>query len=132
MVVSVLTNAIDAPAEELAISVARIVSTATDDAARPDAATLARLRSFEGSFASIWARIDVVELGGRLLAVPATAADPLAAPDVLEPIEGDRVRVTAATGMGNGHETATAERDAEGRVVRWRGAMHLEAVPPVG
>lgn len=131
VVVSVLTNAIDGPAEELAIGVARIVSTATDEGERPDAEAIARLRSFEGSFASIWGRIDVVELGGRLLAVPTTAADPLAAPDVLEPLDADRVRVTAATGMGSGHETATAARDADGRVVRWRGAMHLETVPPV-
>ncbi|MFA4840900.1 MAG: serine hydrolase domain-containing protein, partial [Agrococcus sp.] len=94
VVVSVLTNAIDGAAEELAVGVARIVGTASqDDAALegdaaidPDA--LARLRSFEGAFSSIWGRVDVVELGGRLLAIAPTAPDPLQAVDVLTP-EGD-------------------------------------------
>ncbi|WP_146794834.1 serine hydrolase domain-containing protein, partial [Agrococcus baldri] len=129
VVVTVLTNAIDGAAEELAIGIARIVGTALDDGADAVAAEeRALLRSFEGSFASIWARTDVVELGGRLLAVSPTAADPLQAVDVLTPLEGDRVRVAAATGMGSGHEVATAERDAAGRVLRWRGALRLDAV----
>lgn len=51
--------------------------------------------------------------------------------DVFEPQDGDRVRITAATGMGSAHELAHAERDADGRVVRWRGAMHLDAVDAV-
>lgn len=128
VVVSVLTNAIDGPAEELAIGLARILGTALGDAAAPapSAEELALARSFEGTFSSIWARIDVVELGGRLLAVSPTAADPLQLVDVLEPLDRDRVRITAATGMGSGHEVATADRDAAGRVLRWRGAMHLE------
>lgn len=132
VVISVLTNAIDAPAEELAVGIARIVGTALGDRPRPvDGIGVGRLRSFEGSFASIWARLDVVELGGRLLGVSPTAADPLQAVDVLVPERDDRVRVTAATGMGSSHELATAERDTDGRVLRWRGAMHMEAVEPV-
>ena len=91
----------------------------------------ARLRSFEGSFSSIWGRVDVVELGGRLLAIAPTAPDPLQAVDVLTPEGDDRVRIAAATGMGSGHEHAVAERDARGRVVRWRGAWRMEAVAPV-
>ncbi|SFS18500.1 CubicO group peptidase, beta-lactamase class C family [Agrococcus baldri] len=132
VVVSVFTNAIDGPAEELAVGVARIVSTALEAATdAPSADELDRLRSFEGSFASIWGRVDVAELGGRLLAISPTAPDPLQAVDVLEPQDDDRVRITAATGMGSGHEFAEAQRDASGRVVRWRGAMHLEAVAAV-
>lgn len=136
VVISVCTNAIDGPAEELAVGVARILGTALDpalDSGAPalDTAALERMRSFEGTFASIWGRVDVVELGGRLLGISPTAADPLQAVDVLEPQEGDQVRITAASGMGSGHELATAERDATGRVVRWRGAMHLEAAAKV-
>ena len=127
VVVSVLTNAIDGPADELAAGVARIVTAAMDGGAEDDD----RARSFEGSFASIWGRLDVVALGDRLLGVSPTSADPLQAVDVLEPLDEHRVRVTAATGMGSGHEVATAERDASGRVVRWRGAIHMESVPAV-
>lgn len=130
IVVSVFANAIDAPSEELAVGVARIIDAAL---AEPDAASddaLRRARSFQGTFASLWARVDVVELGGRLLVISPTAADPLAAVDVLEPLDDDRVRIRAATGMGSGHEVAVAERDADGRVVRWRGAMHLDVVEP--
>lgn len=132
VVVSVLTNAIDGPAEELAVGVARIVSTALESASDASSADdLHRLRSFEGSFASIWGRVDVAELGGRLLCISPTAADPLQAVDVLEPLDEDRVRITAATGMGSGHELALARRDASGRVVAWRGALHLDAVEAV-
>ncbi|MCH1883123.1 serine hydrolase domain-containing protein [Agrococcus sp. ARC_14] len=128
IVVSVLTNAIDAPAEELAVGVARILGAAQRPQPDPITAGLERSRSFEGTFSSFWARVDVVEIGGRLLGIAPTAADPLQAVDVLEPIGDDRVRITAATGMGAGHEIATAERDAAGRVVRWRGAWHLDRV----
>lgn len=130
IVVSVLTNAIDGAAEELAVGVARIIGAALDgEAAGGDA--VARLRSFEGAFASIWGRVDVVELGGRLLAIAPTAPDPLQAVDVLTPEADDRVRIAAATGMGSSHEHALAERDADGRVVRWRGAWRMDAVEPV-
>ncbi|MGC5075906.1 serine hydrolase domain-containing protein [Agrococcus sp. DT81.2] len=151
VVVSVLTNAIDGGAEELAVGVARIVGTALGDdaglddrgleadaalepsgpARSGDSGALALLRSFEGSFSSIWGRVDVVELGGRLLAIAPTAPDPLQAVDVLTPEGDDRVRIAAATGMGSSHEHAIAERDAQGRVVRWRGAWRMEAVPAV-
>ncbi|MCR8671739.1 serine hydrolase, partial [Agrococcus sp. HG114] len=131
IVVSVLTNAIDAPAEELAVGVARIVHAALEPSERLAAERLALLRSFEGAFASIWGRLDVVELGGRLLGMSPTAADPLAAVDELTPLDRDRVRIAAASGMGSGHEIATAERDGAGRVLRWRGAWHLEAVHAV-
>lgn len=131
VVVSVLTNAIDGAAEELAVGVARIVSTALDPVEAPDDEALALARSFEGTFSSIWGRVDVVELGGRLLAIAPTAADPLQAVDVLTPEGADRVRIAAATGMGSGHEHATAERDADGRLARWRGAWHMDAVAAV-
>jgi len=130
VVVTVLTNAIDGPAEELAVGVARIVGTALD-APSTDDRDLDLARSFEGAFASIWGRVDVVELGGRLLAIAPTAPDPLQAVDVLTPEGDDRVRIAAATGMGSGHEHAIAERDADGRVVRWRGAWRMDAVAPV-
>lgn len=130
VVVSVLTNAIDGAAEELAAGVARIVSTALEPAGLDDEA-LALARSFEGAFASVWGRVDVVELGGRLLAIAPTAADPLQAVDELTPDGEHRVRITAATGMGSGHEHATAERDADGRVARWRGAWRMDAVAEV-
>ncbi|WP_405216838.1 serine hydrolase domain-containing protein [Agrococcus sp. Ld7] len=128
IVVSVLANAIDAPAEELAVGVARLIDAALDDTDPAADETLHLARSFEGTFSSLWARVDVVELGGRLLVVSPTAADPMAAVDVLTPLDDDRVRVAAATGMGSGHEIAVVERNAVGRVVRWRGAMHLDAV----
>lgn len=131
VVVSVLANAIDAPAEELAVGVARIVQAALEPAAEPDEAELELARSFEGSFASIWGRLDIVELGGRLLGIAPTAPDPLAAVDVLSPRGEDRVVIEAATGMGSGHEEAIAERDETGRVARWRGAWHMHAVEPV-
>ncbi len=129
VVVSVLTNAIDGPAEELAVGVARIVGTVLDAAAPHPQLALAR--SFEGAFASMWGRVDVVELGGRLLAIAPTAPDPLQAVDVLTPEGEDRVRIAAATGMGSGHELAIAERGADGRVLRWRRAWRMDAVAPV-
>lgn len=131
VVVSVLTNAIDGAAEELAVGIARIVSAALEPAEAPDDGALALARSFEGTFSSIWGRVDVVELGGRLLAIAPTAADPLQAVDVLTPEGAGRVRIAAATGMGSGHEHAIAERGDDGRVTRWRGAWRMDAVAPV-
>ena len=93
--VSVLTNAIDGPARQLAEGVFKLVDLA-ESKPRQDATGLAR---FTGRFANLWGVIDVALLGGRLYVIDPTADDPAADPTTLE-ADGDDLRVTGGSGYG--------------------------------
>ncbi|MGY1847880.1 MULTISPECIES: serine hydrolase domain-containing protein [unclassified Blastococcus] len=122
LVVSVLTNAIDGPAEELATGLVKLV----DVALRPRATVPAPPpgapppSSFTGRFAGLWGVLDVAELGGRLVLVRPTSADPLPGVEELEIVDADTLRVAAQPGFGAAGELVPLERDADGRVVSLR------------
>lgn len=75
LAVSVFTNAVDGPASELVTGVVRLVDLAAAQEPDSDPATRAR---FCGRWAGLWGVLDVVDLGGRLVAVDPTEADPAA------------------------------------------------------
>ena len=80
LVVSVLTNAVDGPAQELAHGLVKLVDAALTPRAEVPAppADAPPLASFTGRFAGLWGVLDVAELGGRLVLVRPTAARPAA------------------------------------------------------
>lgn len=99
-VVSVLTNAIDGPASDLAsgfVALSSLAARATH--ARCDDAVAHR---FTGRFASRWGVLDVVRLGGRLFALDPTKADPTADPAELEVADGTSLRIVGGFG-GNSY-----------------------------
>ncbi|MCF6743715.1 beta-lactamase family protein [Blastococcus sp. KM273128] len=122
LVVSVLTNAIDGPAEELATGLVKLVDVALQPrtgvpATPPDGPPPS---SFAGRFAGLWGVVDVAELAGRLVLVRPTWPDPLPGIEELQVIDGRTLRVVAQPGFGPAGEPVPVERDAAGRVVSLR------------
>jgi CubicO group peptidase (beta-lactamase class C family) len=122
LVVSVLTNAVDGPAEDLVVGLVKLIDVTLEPRAelpRPPAGT-PPLDSFTGRFASLWGVVDVAELGGRLVLVRPTLADPLPGIDELQVVDARTLRVAAQPGFGPAGELIPVERDATGRVVSLR------------
>lgn len=133
--ISVLTNAIDGPAAELATGVLTLLDKALT---RDRKLTLGRgtasaaplpddTSRFEGRFANLWGVIDVVRLGDALLGLNPGQPVPLEGSDVLEVVDDDTLRIVSGDGFGSVGERIRYERDASGDVVRIRagGGMSL-------
>jgi D-alanyl-D-alanine carboxypeptidase len=119
LVVSVLTNAIDGPAEELATGLVKLVDLVLKPRADmpPLPANAPALSSFTGRFAGLWGVVDVAELGGRLVLLHPTSPDPLPGMHELEVLDADTLRVAAQPSFDAAGERVPLERDADGRVV---------------
>ena len=124
IVVSVLTNAIDGPAAQLAESLFRLLDLA-DSKERGDAADLQR---FTGRFANLWGVTDFVLIGGRLYATDPSGANPADDPQPLE-ADGDALRVTGGNGYGSYGESYRFEFDDNGTVRAVHGSSGLTLHP---
>lgn len=128
LVVSVLTNAIDGPAHELAVGLVKLVDVALSPRAEvpPPPPGAPAPSSFTGRFAGLWGLLDVAELGGRLVLLRPTAPDPLPTVEELQVLDATTLRVAAQPGFGASGERMPVERDASGRVtaVRLAGVTH--------
>ena len=135
LVVSVLTNAIDGPAEPLASGVVELINRAT--AARPGThaggadpepgAGGADLDRFTGRFFSLWAALDIVRFGDELIALnPDMIAPTLDVPE-LEVIDDHTLRIAAASGYASPGETVRYHFDEAGRPssVQFAGSRYL-------
>jgi len=142
LAVSVLTNAIDGPALEMATAAVRLVDLAASTPA--DGVSTEQLDSFTGRFANLWGVLDVVRLGSRLYGVDPSAADPAEAPAELEVVDGDTLRYARVGGFGSLGELLHVRRAPDGSVTGLRGgsgsswfgleefATALDGVPRVG
>ena len=122
LVVSVLTNAVDGPAEDLVTGLVKLVDVALEPRAElpgPPAGA-PPLASFTGRFASLWGVVDIAELGGRLVLVRPTLADPLPGIEELEVVDAGTLRVAAQPGYGPAGEPIRFERDTSGRILSLR------------
>jgi CubicO group peptidase (beta-lactamase class C family) len=119
LTVVVLTNAIDGPAQQLALGIVKLVDYALDAAKEQSAADgaepAADLASYTGHFAALWGLIDVVDLGGRLVLVAPNQPDPTVAMEKLEVVDADTLRIAEATGFSSPGETVRYTR-SDGRV----------------
>ena len=122
LVVSVLTNAIDGPAQELAHGLVKLVDVALQPRATvpPPPADAPPPSTCTGRFAGLWGVLDVVELGGRLVLVRPTAPDPLSGMEELQVVDARTLRVATQPGFGAAGELVHLERDADGGVVSVR------------
>jgi D-alanyl-D-alanine carboxypeptidase len=125
LVVSVLTNAIDGPAGNLARGVVQLVQRAqqhadkaTTTADHPAAAHEEAL-DWTGRFVSTWSVLDIALLGGELLALDPTLWSPLESAERLEPTADGRLRIVAGPGGGRVGEFVTREASG-GEVQRLR------------
>ncbi|WP_433163528.1 serine hydrolase [Kribbella sp. CA-247076] len=125
LVVSVLTNAIDGPAQQLTEGFFKLLDLAESKDRPGDPAGLSR---FTGRYANLWGVNDIVELGGRLYAIDPASPDPGAEPQSLE-VEGDTLRVTGGSGYGAYGEFYRFTFDADDRVETLRGSSGLLSHP---
>ena len=123
--VSVLTNAIDGPAQQLAEGFFRLLDLAGSKDRPGDAADLSR---FTGRYANLWGVSDIVQLGGRLYALDPVQGNPADKPTVLE-AEGDTLLVTEDSGTGAYGQRYEFTFDADGRPETIRGASGLRLEP---
>lgn len=128
LAVSVLTNAIDGPADPLATGIVKLVGLAAADAPAPDEGTRQEVRAdgFTGRYESLWGTVDVVRLGGRLFAVDPDTADPAANLEELTVDGPDRCRVPRTNSYRSAGEPIVFD-GAEGgpaRSLRITGVRH--------
>lgn len=125
LVVSVLTNAIDGPADALAVGLIKLVDLALNPpAGAPEPAADARpLAAYTGRFGALWGITDIAELGGRLLLLHPAAPDPVAAYDELHVLGPDRLGTSREPGFGAAGEDVVVERAPDGAVAAIRHGM---------
>ncbi|NED99195.1 serine hydrolase domain-containing protein [Phytoactinopolyspora halotolerans] len=130
LAVSVLTNAIDGPAEPLASGLIRMVNLAVEssggngDERRSDV----DLDRFTGRFATMWGVQDVVRLGRRLYLFRPVADDPTQPTTKLDVVDDSTLRVVGGIGFGSYGETVRYEFSGA-EVVSVRGGSATTAYP---
>ena len=133
LAISVLTNAVDGPAEELAAGILKILDKARESERKlplksglvnsaaitppegPD--TEIDLASFTGRFAAVGGVMDVFVLGGKLFASSPTLPSPVVQPYELAVIDENTLRIMNGSPYGSVGELFRYERDADGKVV---------------
>ncbi|TCO38684.1 CubicO group peptidase (beta-lactamase class C family) [Kribbella antiqua] len=123
--VSVLTNSIDGPAQQLNEGVFRLLDLANSQERPEHTADLSR---FTGRYANLWGVSDIVQLAGRLYGVDPTGPNPAEEPTQLE-VDGDTLRVVEGSGYGAYGERYQFTFDADGQVESVRSAGGLLAHP---
>ena len=123
--VSVLTNAIDGPSEQLAQAGVRLLDLAAsgEHDGGPD------LARFTGRFATLWGVADVALLGGRLYLIIPTAPDPTEDIIRLEVVDESTLRIVETPGFGSYGERVKYDFAADGSVRSVRGPSATTASP---
>jgi CubicO group peptidase (beta-lactamase class C family) len=133
LAISVLTNAVDGPAEELAAGILKILDKArevtpkrplnsglTNSAAiQPPAAPDGEidLGSFTGRFAALWGVTDVLILGGKLFASSPVAPSPVVQPYELAVIDANTLRIMSGSPYASVGELFRYERHGDGKII---------------
>ncbi|RUR00879.1 serine hydrolase domain-containing protein [Labedella endophytica] len=118
LVLSVLTNAVDGPADALMTGVVQLVDLAlgaAQDVETDDDASDTDLSRFTGRFANMWGVVDIVDLGGKLASISPRSPEPKSAHQFLD-VDGDDVRTESVPGFGATGEPVLFERDADGAI----------------
>lgn len=126
LAVSVLTNAIDGPAESMAHAAVKLIDLAGSKprpVAGPDPSR------FAGRFASLWGVEDVAVLGGRLYRLHPNAADPSEEAAELEFVGDTTLRVVGGSGYGSYGELFEYSFSDRGDVESLRGESRATLVP---
>ena len=110
---SVLTNAVDGPADAIATGLFALVATALD-AGAPTADEDAVLRRSTGRFANLWGLTDLVRLGRDVWLIDPRREDPLAGAERLV-VDGDALRLPVEPGFGAPGEPVVVLPGDDGR-----------------
>lgn len=133
LAISVLTNAVDGPAEELAAGILKILdkarevspklplssgltnSAAIAQPAAPDAEIDPGI--FTGRFAALWGVTDVFAFGGKLFASSPVGPSPIVQPNELAVIDENTLHIMTGSPYGSVGELFRYERDADGKII---------------
>jgi CubicO group peptidase (beta-lactamase class C family) len=117
IVISVLTNAIDGPADLLATGALQVLRLAIANAGED-----AKVPGIQGRYASLWSVLDIVDLGGATVGLYPGLPDPTALAEPVAEVDG-ALRVKAKPGFGAVGETVRVAHDADGAVesIVWSG-----------
>jgi len=127
-VVSVLTNAIDGPAEPLAMALFHLMELAASATHEPAPAGA----RFTGRFATLWGVHDVALLDGRLFLLNPLLANPAEDPMALEVVDDSRLTMVSGPGGGSLGELMHYDFAPDGaiRSVRGGSAMTMRPFAP--
>jgi hypothetical protein len=127
LAVSVLTNAIDGPAAEMAKGLVKLLNLGVEAGGEEPDTDLDR---FTGAFAHLWGRLDVVRFGPRLLGLRLQQADPTELAIEFAPEDEETLRVTSpGSGFGAYGELMHYAFDDDGSVRSVRGPGGIPATP---
>jgi CubicO group peptidase (beta-lactamase class C family) len=128
--VSVLTNAIDGPADEMMKAAYRLIDFAGEKSgAKPRPDDEVDRSRFTGRFASLWGVSDIAVLGGRLYRLHPTLPDPTEDAAELEVIGDDSLRIAGGSGFGSYGETIRYAFGPDGTVTSIRAESAGTMVP---
>ena len=125
VVVSVLTNAIDGPAEPLADVLFRLMDVAQSGTHRPASAG----HKFTGRFESLWGLQDVALLDGRLFALNPSPASPVDDPIALEIVDETTLKMVSGPGGASIGEYMRYEFGPDGAITSVRGNSGMSMTP---
>lgn len=124
LTVSVLTNAVDGPAEALAVGLVQLIDVLTKDPEPwqelPAGVTAEDLERLTGRYLSLWGETDVVRGGQRLVRLDPTTPGPLDSLEELRALDATTLRPEDKDGFGASGEDIPFDVDADGRVLRLR------------
>ena len=124
LTVCVLTNAVDGPAESLAIGLVELIDLLTTPPADwqklPEGVTEEDLKRLTGRYCCLWGETDVVFGSGRLVMLDPTFSAPVAVAQELRALDATTLRVEDKDGFGASGEEIPFDVDDDGRVTRMR------------
>ena len=126
LVVSVLTNAVDGPASELAVGALALLDYALE---KPTTETTPDASPFVGRFANMWGVIDVAQLGDRIVAVHPGSPDPITALDTLTVSSPAALEFDTGSGYGSIGEKLHYVFDESGAITSIRGGGGMTMWP---
>ena len=134
LAVSVMTNAIDGPAQVMATTAFRLLELAERGDARqtggePERVSGIDSTAFVGRYANLWTVFDIVELGGQLYQLDVVAADPTADPQRLDIVDAHTLRIADAPGYASPGERLVFDRNDDGSVRSVRGGSATTSFP---
>jgi len=115
LTVSVLTNAVDGPAQNWAEGVLHILQRFAKDGA-PSAG----LADWRGRWWGLWGAVDLVAAGDRVLVATPNLANPLLDASEIAITDGDEGRIVLAASFAHHGELARLERGPDGSVAALR------------
>ncbi len=125
LAVAVLTNAIDAPAEELATAAVKLI----DLAAKHEQPVEEGAGRFCGRFANLWGVRDIALLGGRLFLLNPALGDPSEDRSELRVEDARTLRVADGPGYGAAGEGISFDFAADGAINSLRGPGGMTSWP---